>query len=54
PPSLDQSKYLAIVYPYPLNANLDLHVDQCAMALWLACCAGKEVLRTIFYKPSVS
>ena len=53
-PSVDESKYLAVVNPYPLNANLELYEDQRALVLWLACCAGKEVLRAMFYSPSVS
>jgi hypothetical protein len=54
PLPMDESKYLAVVHPYPLNANLELHADQRALALWLACCAGKDALRAMFYKPSVS
>ena len=54
PPPADESKYLAVIHPYPLNANLELDADQRALALWLACCAGKDVLRAMFYKPSVS
>ena len=53
-PSVDESKYLAVVNPYPLNANLELYEDQRALVLWLACCAGKEVSRAMFYSPSVS
>ena len=52
--SVDESKYLAVVNPYPLNANFGRYPDQRALALWLACCAGKEVLRAMFYRPSVS
>ena len=52
--SVDESKYLAVVNPYPLNANFGHYPDQRALALWLACCAGKEVLRAMFYRPSVS
>ena len=54
PLSVDQSKYLAIVKPYPLKANLNNYPDQRTLVLWLACCAGKEVLRALFYRPSVS
>jgi hypothetical protein len=50
----DESKYLAILDPYPPNANLDLYPDQRALVLWLASRAGKEVLRTLFHKSSVS
>ncbi|KAN0137849.1 hypothetical protein V8E53_004333 [Lactarius tabidus] len=48
----DESKYLAILDPYPPNANLDLYPDQRALVLWLASRAGKEVLRTLFHKSS--
>jgi hypothetical protein len=51
---VDESKYLAIVNPYPPNANLDLYPNQRTLALWLASCAGQEVLRSLFYKPAVS
>ena len=54
PPSVGKSRYLAVVNPYPLNANLELDADRRALALWLACCAGKNVLRAMFYRPSVS
>jgi hypothetical protein len=50
----DDSTYLTVVHPYPPNANLLLPADQRALALWLACCAGKqEVLLTMFHKPKV-
>ena len=51
---MDDSKYLIVVHPYPLNANLELDADQRELALWLACCAGKDVIRAIFHKPFVS
>ncbi len=54
PPPVDESKYLAVMRPYPLHANLELHADRRTLALWLACCAGKDVLLAMFYKPSVS
>ena len=47
----DDSKY---VHPYPLNANLRLPADRRTLALWLACCTGKDVLRAMFHKPTVS
>lgn len=50
----DDSTYLTIVHPYPPNANLLLPADQRTLALWLACCTGKQdVLRAMFHKPKV-
>jgi hypothetical protein len=54
PPPEDEPRYLTVVHPYPLNANLELHADRRTLALWLACCTGKDVLFAMFYKPSVS
>ena len=54
PPPEDEPQYLVVVHPYPLNANLLLHADRRALALWLACCTGKDALFAMFYKPSVS
>ena len=50
----DDSKYLTIVHPYPLNADLRLPADRRTLALWLACCTGKDVLRAMYHKPTVS
>jgi hypothetical protein len=50
----DDSKYLTVVHPYPLNANLHLQADRRALAFWLACCTGKDVLRAMYHKPTVS
>jgi len=41
-----------VVHPYPLNANLELHADRRTLALWLACCADKDVLFAMFHKPA--
>ena len=54
PPPEDEPRYLTVVHPYPLNANLLLHADRRTLALWLACCTGKDVLLAMFYKPTVS
>ena len=54
PPPEDEPRYLTVVHPYPLNANLELHADRRTLALWLACCTGKDVLLAMFYKPAVS
>jgi hypothetical protein len=54
PPSDDEPRYLVVVHPYPLNANLQLHADRRTLALWLACCTGKDALYAMYYKPSVS
>ena len=53
-PPEDERRYLTIVHPYPLNANLQLHADRRTFTLWLACCTGKNVLLAMFYKPTVS
>ncbi|KAH9058216.1 hypothetical protein EDB87DRAFT_1578208 [Lactarius vividus] len=52
PPPEDEPRYLTVVHPYPLHANLDLHADRRALAFWLACCTGKDVLLAMFYKPA--
>jgi len=52
PPPEDEPRYLTVVHPYPLNPNLLLHADRRAVALWLACCTGKDVLLAMFYKPT--
>ncbi|KAH9174360.1 hypothetical protein EDB89DRAFT_566929 [Lactarius sanguifluus] len=51
-PPADGSKYLIVACPYPPNADLELHADQRALVLWLACCAGKDVLLAMFYRSS--
>ena len=53
-PPENKPRYLTIVHPYPLNANLQLNADRRAVALWLACCTGKDVLLAMFYTPNVS
>jgi hypothetical protein len=51
----DDSTYLTVVYPYPLNTNLHLPTDWRALALWLACCTGtQDVLRAMFHKPKAA
>jgi hypothetical protein len=50
----DDSKYLTVVHPYPPNPNLRLPADRRTFALWLACCTGKDVLRAMYHKPTVS
>ena len=54
PPPEDEPRYLVVVHPFPLNANLALHADRRGLALWLACCIGKDPLYAMFYKQSVS
>ncbi len=54
PPPDDEPRYLTVVHPYPLHANLELHADRRTLALWLACCTGKDVLLAMFHKPAVS
>ncbi len=54
PPPEDEPRYLTVVHPYPLHANLELHADRRTLALWLACCTGKDVLLAMFHKPAVS
>ncbi|KAH8984205.1 hypothetical protein EDB86DRAFT_163395 [Lactarius hatsudake] len=52
PPPEDEPRYLTVVHPYPLHANLELHADRRTLALWLACCTGKDVLLAMFHKPT--
>ncbi|KAH8984208.1 hypothetical protein EDB86DRAFT_163377 [Lactarius hatsudake] len=52
PPPEDEPRYLTVVHPYPLHANLDLPADRITLALWLACCTGKDVLLAMFHKPA--
>jgi hypothetical protein len=52
-PPDDEPKYLVVVHPYPLNAKLEIPTDRRKLALWLACCVGKEYLLAIFHKPTV-
>ena len=54
PPPDDEPRYLTVVHPYPLHANLMIHADRRTLALWLACCTGKDVLLAMYYKPTVS
>lgn len=54
-PIEEDSTYLTIVHPYPLNTNLQLPTDRRTLALWLACCTGKpDVLRAMFHKPKAA
>ncbi|KAI0311919.1 hypothetical protein OF83DRAFT_1148721 [Amylostereum chailletii] len=52
PPAEDEPKYLVVVNPYPLRANMELEKDRQDFALWLACCTGKEPLCALFHKPA--
>ncbi|KAI0253686.1 hypothetical protein BJV78DRAFT_1122716 [Lactifluus subvellereus] len=53
PPPDDEPRYLTVVHPYPLHANLELHGDRRTLALWLACCTGKPgVLLAMYHKPT--
>ena len=54
PPPEDEPRYLVVVHPYPLNANMMVHADRRGLALWLACCTGKDALLAVYHKPSVS
>ncbi|KAH9959056.1 hypothetical protein BC827DRAFT_525383 [Russula dissimulans] len=48
----DEPRYLTVVHPYPLNANLMLLTDIRTLAHWVACCTGKGILSSMFHKPS--
>ncbi|KAI0278027.1 hypothetical protein BGY98DRAFT_570382 [Russula aff. rugulosa BPL654] len=52
PPAEDEPRFLVIVHPYPLNVDLRLHADRRTLALWLACCMGKDDLYAMYYKPA--
>ncbi|KAI0264236.1 hypothetical protein BC834DRAFT_826790 [Gloeopeniophorella convolvens] len=54
PPPEDEPKYLTVVHPYPLNANMELSDDRRNFALWLACCTGKDPIYAFFHQPAVS
>ena len=54
PPSAVNSIFLVVVHPYPLGANLKRRADRRALAQWLASIVGKDALRAMFYRPSVS
>ena len=53
PPPDDEPKYLVVVNPYPLRANMELMNDRKDFVLWLACCTGKDPLIAFFHKPKV-
>ncbi|KAF5354356.1 hypothetical protein D9758_010758 [Tetrapyrgos nigripes] len=52
PPPDDEPKYLAVWYPYPLNANMEVKEDYIATARWIAQCIGPNPLYALLYKPS--
>jgi hypothetical protein len=54
PPDDYEPKYLVVMHPYPLNANLKEVVDRRALVRWLACCTGRKELVAMFHKPTVS
>lgn len=52
-PGPDEPKYLTVVRPYPLNANMELDGDLKQTVYWIASCIGSDPLLAVFYKPSV-
>ena len=54
PPADDEPRYLTVVHPYPVHANMELLGDQKEFAYWIASCIGKDPLLAFFHKPAVS
>lgn len=53
PEPIEDSKFLAVVHPFPLNANMDVPNDFKEFMYWLASIAGKDYALGAYYKPSV-
>ncbi|KAL4249629.1 hypothetical protein ABKN59_006184 [Abortiporus biennis] len=47
----DDTKFLCIYRPYPLNANIELDEDARHVVFWLACITGKEHIVALHFKP---
>jgi hypothetical protein len=54
PEPIEDSKFLAVVHPFPLNANMELIEDFTNFIYWLASVVGKDYALGVFFKPSVS
>ncbi|EKM76019.1 hypothetical protein AGABI1DRAFT_109101 [Agaricus bisporus var. burnettii JB137-S8] len=52
PEPIEDSKMLAVVHPYPLNANMELVNDFTEFMYWLASVVGKDYALGVFYIPS--
>ncbi|OBZ69737.1 hypothetical protein A0H81_10136 [Grifola frondosa] len=52
PPPVDENRFLTVVHPYPLHANMELESDRKECAYWLACCIPETYLIAIYHKPS--
>ena len=54
PVAVDGPKYLTVVHPYPLYANLEVAEEQKQLAHWLAACTGQpDAVTALFHKPRV-
>ncbi|KAH8103490.1 hypothetical protein BXZ70DRAFT_734076 [Cristinia sonorae] len=51
-PGPDEPKYLTVVSPYPLHANMELLGDLKQTVYWIASCIGPDPLFAVFHKPS--
>ncbi|TCD69395.1 hypothetical protein EIP91_007742 [Steccherinum ochraceum] len=51
-PGPDEPRYLTVVSPYPLHANMELLGDLKQCVYWLATCMDSDPLLAVFHKPS--
>ncbi|KAF9443386.1 hypothetical protein P691DRAFT_713352, partial [Macrolepiota fuliginosa MF-IS2] len=52
PEPVEDSKFLAVVHPFPLNANMEIPNDFKEFMYWLASVVGKDYALSAYYKPS--
>jgi len=54
PEAIEDSKFLTVVHPFPLNANMEVPNDFKDFMFWLASIVGKDHALGVYHKPSVS
>jgi hypothetical protein len=54
PEPVEDSKFLTVVHPFPLNANMEVPNDFKEFMFWLASVVGKDYALGVYHKPSVS
>ncbi|EED84622.1 predicted protein [Postia placenta Mad-698-R] len=54
PPADDEPRYLTVVFPYPLYADMEREPDRIAFVYWMASCIGRDNLLALFHKPRSS
>jgi len=54
PEAVEDSKFLTVVHPFPLNANMEVLNDFKEFMFWLASVVGKDHALGVYHKPSVS